>query len=97
VFIKIFKDIPKMDLEMLLPGTRVRMSLKDRGKITLPILTGLAVTTWKFLTPLLQLFEGAALGAIFAGYSLLAFLGLAGGTVGYGVRSFYGYLQTKQK
>ena len=30
-------------------------------------------------------------------YGSLAFLGLVGGTIGYGLRSFYGYLNTKQK
>ena len=30
VFIKMFKDIPQMDIEMLLPGTQVRMSRMDR-------------------------------------------------------------------
>jgi hypothetical protein len=34
----------------------------------------------------------------FAGiYGLLAFLGLVSGAVGYGVRSFYGYLRTREK
>ena len=28
---------------------------------------------------------------------MLAFLGLVGGTIGYGVRSYFGYLNTKQK
>ena len=91
VYIKVFKDIPKMDLEMLLPGTRVKLTATDRGKIVLPALSGVAITIYKIV-------KGAVILA-FAGvfYSTLAFLGLVGGTIGYGVRSFYGYLQTKQK
>lgn len=90
VFIKIFKDIPKQDLEMLLPGTSVRMTLADRGKIVLPALSGLAITIWKVI-------KGALVLAAAGIYGTLAFLGLVGGTIGYGVRSFVGYLQTKQK
>jgi hypothetical protein len=89
VYIKIFKDIPKVDLEMLLPGTRVKLSLTDRGKIVLPTLSGLAITAWKVV-------QGAVTLALSSAYSL-TFLSLVGGTVGYGLKSFYGYLQTKQK
>jgi len=90
VYIKIFKDIPKVDLEMLLPGTRVKLSVVDRGKIVLPTLSGIVLTAWKFL-------QGALTLALSSAYNSIAFLSLVGGTLGYGVRSFYGYLQTKQK
>jgi hypothetical protein len=86
VFIKLFKDIPKVDLDMLLPGTQVKLSLFDRIRITLPTLSGISMIIWKILV-----FATAPL------YTSLAFLGLVGGTVGYGVRSLYGYLNTKQK
>src|SRR5438552_993980 len=33
VFIKVFKDIPKVDMEMLLPGARVQMPRFDQGKL----------------------------------------------------------------
>lgn len=82
VYIKLFKDIPKVDLEMLLPGTRVRMSLFDRAKIILPTLSGISMAVWKMGVP-------TAIS--------WAFLGLVGGSLGYGVRSFFGYLSTKQK
>jgi hypothetical protein len=87
VFIKLFKDIPKMDLEMLLPGTRVKMSLIDRIKIVMPTVSGLVVSAVKA-------FKGALLAAAAGIYGILALLGV---TLGYGVKSFFGYLQTKQK
>lgn len=87
VFIKLFKDIPRMDLEMLLPGTRVKMSLKDRIKIIMPTVSGVAVSAYKAI-------KGALLAAAAGIYGILAVLGV---TIGYGVRSFHGYLQTKQK
>jgi hypothetical protein len=90
VYIKIFKEIPKPDLDMLLPGTQVRMSLFDRAKIVLPTLSGVSIAIWKMV-------QGAFLVAAAGFYGSMAFLGLVGGTLGYGVRSFYGYLNTKQK
>lgn len=90
VVLKLFKNIPKADIEMLLPGTRVRMTLFDQGRILLPTLSGLGLTAFKLL-------QGAAALATAGAHSLFAFLGLAAGTVGYGVRSFHGYLRTKDK
>jgi hypothetical protein len=90
IHIKIFKDIPKVDLEMLLPGSKVQMSMVDRAKILLPTLSGLSIIVWKLL-------QGALLVAAAGAYGVLAFLGLVGGTIGYGLRSFYGYQNTKQK
>jgi hypothetical protein len=87
VFIKLFKDVPKDDLEILLPGTRIKMSLKDRIKIIMPTVSGLAVSIYKA-------FKGALLAAAAGLYGILAVIGV---TCGYGVRSFYGYLQTKQR
>ena len=64
VYIKIFKDIPKVDLEMLLPGTKVKLSLIDRGKIVLPTLSGVALTAWKFLQGALTLALSSAYNSI---------------------------------
>ncbi len=90
VFIKLFKEIPRLDFDMLLPATSVRMSVVDRLKIILPTISGLGIAVWKIL-------QGALLAAFAGIYGLLAVLGLVGGTIGYGVRSFYGYLNTKNK
>ncbi len=90
VHVKLFKDIPRMDLEMLLPGTQVKMSLVDRTKIVLPTLSGLSLTAWKLVT-------GAVAVAAGGMYNGLALCGLVGGSIGYGLRSFHGYLQTKQR
>lgn len=90
VYLKIFKNIPKQDLDMLLPCGRFRMTLLDRGKILLPTITGIAITAYKLV-------KGAIVLAFAGFYSLLIFLGVIGGTLGYGVKSFLGYLRTKDK
>lgn len=90
IYMKIFKDIPQMDVEMLLPASKIKMTNLDRTKIILPTLSGLSITAWKIV-------KGAVIVAAAKVYGTLALLGLVGGTIGYGVRSFYGYLNTKKK
>jgi hypothetical protein len=67
---------------MLLPGTQVQMSLLDRAKIMFPTLSGLSLAATKL---------------VLAWGSGLAMWGLVGGTLGYGARSVFGYMNTKQK
>jgi hypothetical protein len=90
VFLKVFKDIPRLDVMMLLPGARVRFNLRDRGRIGLPILSGLALGFWNLLENLTQFVETMLL-------SPTAVWGLAAGSIGYGYKSFYGYLHTRQR
>jgi hypothetical protein len=90
VYLKIFKDIPKLDVLMLLPGARVRMTRLDRGKIGLPLLSGLAVAAWNVLQDLATLLESWAM-------SPNAMWALAAGGIGYGYKSYHGYRQTKQR
>src|SRR5262249_11835391 len=33
IFMKVFKDIPKLDLEMILPGTKLQMPWMQQGKL----------------------------------------------------------------
>ncbi|MCS6975871.1 MAG: TMEM143 family protein [Gemmatales bacterium] len=95
VFIKIFKDIPRMDLEMLLPGSRVRMTRLDQGKVAVPVATGLTVTGYKVFS------LGAAglklLTSLSSISSLVLLATLAGGTIGYGWRTFSGYQNTRRR
>lgn len=90
VTLKIFKEIPKGDLEMLLPGTRVRMTLFDRARIALPTVSGLVLTIYKIV-------RGAVALAFAGAYGIFGFLTFVGGAIGYGVKSFFGYLRTKDK
>ena len=50
VFMKIFKDMPKSDLEMVLPGTRIRLSKWDKGMIVYPVMSGVALLIYKVLS-----------------------------------------------
>ena len=90
VYLKLFKNIPRQDIDMLLPATRFRLTLLDRGKIILPMLSGIAIAVYRII-------QGALMVAVAGLYGVLALLGLVGGTVGYGVKSFLGYLRTKER
>jgi hypothetical protein len=90
VVLKLFKNIPQEDLETLLPGANIRISLFEQARIVLPTLSGIGLTLFKLL-------KGAAAVAFAGMYGLIAFLGLIGGAIGYGVRSFYSYLRTREK
>jgi len=83
LYIKSFKNIPQHDIDMLLPGTKVRMSLVDRSKIVLPTLSGLAIL-------IVRLFFAVSMG-------LFAFASLMFTTSGYAIKSVFGYLRTKDK
>jgi hypothetical protein len=66
------------------------MTLLDQSRIMLPTITGVGIAIFKII-------QGAVV-LVFAGfYGMLALLGLVGGTIGYGVKSFFGYLRTKDK
>ena len=91
VHLKIFKNIPTTDIDILLPESRVRLTLFDRGKILLPTVSGVFLTAYKII-------KTSLLASVFTGiYGLFAFIVLVGGTLGYGVKSFFGYLRTKDK
>ncbi len=92
VYLQLFKDIPKLDLKMLLPGARVRLNRVDRSKMGFSLITGLGLTLWHILEQL----AGNIVDILFSPHPWAAW-GLATGTLGYGVRSYYGYQQTRQR
>ena len=90
ITLKLFKNIPQMDVEILLPGTQARMSWMDALKLALPTASGLGLAIFKII-------KGAVVLAFASFYSTLVLLGFIGGTLGYGVRSFFGYLNLKER
>jgi len=85
-YIRLFKNVPQQDIDMVLPGGKVHISLFDRGKILVPTISGIGLATFK-------------LGLLFfAGiYGLLKIGGLIGGAIGSGWKSVNGYWKTKNK
>ncbi len=89
VFLKVFKDIPKMDLEMILPGARPQMTKLDKALIWYPLLLGLGLFAYNILDNFVRGSEAALL-------STAVTLSLAGLLGGYGYKSYYSYNVKKQ-
>ena len=96
VYLKIFKDIPKLDIKMLLPSTRVRMTKFDRTRIGFPLLSGLVLALYNIGMQIILI--GREIGEFIQSSLTMGTLwGIALGGIGYGYRSYYGYMQTKQR
>lgn len=91
VYLKTFKNIPETDLEILLPGTKIRFSILDHGKILFPTAMALYKLS-RFVV---------AIGVLwFAAYTideLFSSLILLGAIIGYVAKSVLSYFRTKTK
>jgi hypothetical protein len=103
VYLKSFKDIPKLDVKMLLPGAQVCMTRFDRSRISVPIFTGFGMMAWRVLGLIgIKLWEvtdkalDAFLTLSLTGNPWLLWI-VASGAVGYGYQSYYGYQQMRQR
>jgi hypothetical protein len=101
VYLKVFKDIPKLDVSMLLPGARVCLTKFDRGRIGVPLLTGSGMIAWRLVGSAWRAvlnwgddLLGVLLGAVGSNPWLLWIV--ASGAVGYGYQSYYGYQQLRK-
>jgi hypothetical protein len=88
VYLKIFKDIPKVDQDMLLPGARIRLSRLDQALIIYPLAAGIGLTLYNIGASILE-------SSLAAAGSLLTW-GLAGAIGGYGYKSYHSYQVKKQ-
>ncbi|HEY1188008.1 MAG TPA: DUF3754 domain-containing protein [Gemmata sp.] len=91
VYMKLFKDMPQIDIEMLLPGGRIRMPKFDRVKIGGSLASSGAYVVWKLSTfPLMSLLGGFGTNVLLALYTPLALLG------GYGYKTWYAFHSSRQ-
>lgn len=81
VYLKLFKDMPKADIEMLLPGAQLKMPGLARLKLGSSLLSGLA---WILYTTVRTLLAAAA-------FSIWALYGPIAALAGYGYKQWYGY------
>jgi hypothetical protein len=90
VFLKAFKEIPKADLEMMLPGARLQMPGFQRLKLGGSAVAGGAGVGYTLAAKLM-----AATGLALLFESPEVFLGLAIGLFGYGYKQYAGYQSTR--
>ena len=86
VFLKLFKDIPRMDLEMLLPGTKIKMRLTERGKLGASVASSIGYVVWKLSQTSIAIIEGGLM-ALYAPVALV---------FGYAYKTWSGFASTKQ-
>lgn len=91
VFLKLFKDIPTMDVEMLLPATRIKMPKLERFKLGGSATSSIGFVGWKLSSLSLSGFTGALLAGSF--WTIYAPLALV---LGYGYKTWYSFQVTKQ-
>jgi len=93
VFLKIFKDIPTVDVEMLLPGGRLKMPRWEKGKLGASIASAVGFGAWKIYTDFATLLAGTA---SFLQQNPLALYGPLSIVLGYGYKQFYAYQVTRR-
>ena len=93
VYFKLFKEIPKDDIEMLLPGGRLKMPKFAIGKLGASLVGAIGYVSWKLsgsvtaLITALTTFSYTAIVTLFGPVSLIA---------GYGYKQWAGYQAAKQ-
>ncbi len=91
VYLKSFKGIPHSDLHALLPGTQIKMSLLDRGKIIIPALSGIVLSIVKIV----RLMVAVTIIATLANF--IKFWVIPAGIIYYVIKGFLNYKKTKDK
>ncbi|QJW99781.1 DUF3754 domain-containing protein [Frigoriglobus tundricola] len=91
VFLKLFKDIPCEDIEMLLPGGQLKMPALERWKLGGTVTSSIAYVVWKLTDmPLLSLAGGIASGALWSLYAPVSLV------LGYGYKTWYSFQSSRQ-
>jgi hypothetical protein len=93
VFFKLFKDIPKLDLEMILPGTTIQMPSSQRSKFGATLLGTIAYAVYKVWFDLIGFAAALGKGLMFAGQAAVMPIAILGG---YGYKQYAGYQVTRQ-
>lgn len=91
LYIKLFKNVPIVDLEMLFPNTKIMIRPIDKMLIIFPLIAGISTTIYKIIDYILKQ------GNSGSWWSQLGFWGIVGGFFGLALRSFSGYQSTVEK
>jgi hypothetical protein len=98
VYLQLFKNIPKLDITMLLPGARVRMSRVDRSRIGLPLVSGMGMALYNIAHQVYNIAEDILDFAMrWMAHPSMVMWGLATGAISYGSKSYWNYLSMRQR
>lgn len=84
VYLRMFKNVPQQDVDMMLPASGIQMSWLDHSKIVLPSMYAVGMTLWRVLRNVLLL----AFVGLFKTVALFFVILFA---IGFGVRSLFTY------
>ena len=94
VHLRIFKNIPKADVDMMLPGSQIRLNWTDTGKIGIPTAWGLVMLASKLVK---SFWLVTLLGAFKFFSSFVFIIAIAVASLVYGVKTVFSYSTTKRK
>ncbi len=94
VHVRMFKNIPKLDVDMMLPGSQIKMTWMDTGKIGVPTLWGLMMLASKIAKSIGLL---AFLGAVKFFGSFVFVIAIVIASLFYGVKSIFSYTTAKRR
>jgi hypothetical protein len=94
VHVRMFKNIPKADVDMMLPGSQVRLTWFDTGKIGIPTMWGLVMLASKLAKSFWLL---ALLGAVKVLSSFMVVIAIVGASLFYGIKSVFSYSTAKRR
>jgi len=94
IYLRMFKNIPKADVDMMLPGSQIRLNWTDTGRIGIPTIWGLVTLASKlvksfWLIAILGVFK------ILSSFVLIAAIVVA--SLVYGVKTIFSYSTTKRR
>lgn len=76
IYLKVFRNIPKPDLEMVFPNSKAQMTLFDKLRIVLPLMFGVGVVFTKILSESggISMILVASIIAALAGYAFKSYI-----------------------
>jgi len=87
--LRLFKNVPVADLEVIFPNTSPKMRPVDKAKISLPLLVGLVMLFQQYLLPIM-------VGGPTADLSQALLIALAGALGSYAMKAYMTYRKTKE-
>ncbi|VTU01373.1 Uncharacterized protein OS=Pirellula staleyi (strain ATCC 27377 / DSM 6068 / ICPB 4128) GN=Psta_4598 PE=4 SV=1: DUF3754 [Gemmataceae bacterium] len=90
VFLKLFKDIPQVDIEMLVPGGRIKMPRLDRLKMGGSVTSTIGYVAWKLWGSLSAITSAVVTGSVMALYGPIVLI------AGYGYKTWYSFQVSRQ-
>ena len=87
--LRLFKNVPVADLEVIFPNTSPKMRPVDKAKISLPLLVGLVMLFQQYLLPIM-------VGGPTVDLSQALLIALAGALGSYAMKAYMTYRKTKE-